>query len=153
MNEFETVLLTTDLSEASRHAFGPALAIARAFHSKLIMLYVVEDRLPLFVDELTAMPVEGILESQRRRAVEELEKFAAGFGEAGIEIERLVACGTPHVEIVRLARERGARLLVMATHGRGFMTHALFGSTTARVLRRAPCPVLTVRSPEHPGRS
>jgi nucleotide-binding universal stress UspA family protein len=49
------------------------------------------------------------------------------------------------LEIVRLAKERGADLIVMATHGHGFFTHAFLGSTTDRVLRRASCPVLVVR--------
>ena len=62
-----------------------------------------------------------------------------------VEAEPLVAFGIPHKEIVDLAGKRSVDLIVMATHGRGFITHALFGSTTERVLRRAPCPVLTVR--------
>jgi nucleotide-binding universal stress UspA family protein len=49
------------------------------------------------------------------------------------------------MEIVRLAEERQADLVVMATHGRGFISHAILGSTAERVLRRAPCPVLIVR--------
>ena len=45
-----------------------------------------------------------------------------------------------------IAEERGVDLIVIATHGRGFISHALFGSTTERVVRRALCPVLTVRA-------
>jgi nucleotide-binding universal stress UspA family protein len=62
-------------------------------------------------------------------------------------VEPLVAMGTPHVEIVRLAEEQGADLIVIATHGRGFISHAILGSTAERVLRRSPCPVLVVRDP------
>ena len=148
MSDFGTLVVTTDFSETSRHALGPALSIARAFSSKVVVVHVVEDRLPAFVDEFAAVPVEELLDSQARRAAEELERFVKPYGEAGVAVERLVLRGTPHLEIARLAEERGAGMIVMSTHGRGFISHALFGSTTERVLRRAPCPVLTVRAPE-----
>jgi nucleotide-binding universal stress UspA family protein len=148
MSEFGTLVVTTDFSETSRGAFGPALAIARRFSSTVVVVHVVEDRLPAFVDEFAAIPVEEILDSQVRRASEELERFVKPYEGFGVTLERVVLRGTPHLEIARIAAERAAGLIAMSTHGRGFITHALFGSTTERVVRRAPCPVLTVRAPE-----
>src|SRR5262249_24817442 len=63
--------------------------------------------------------------------------------------ELVLRSGAPHIEIVRYAKERGIDLIVMGTHGRGFMSHAVMGSVTERVVRFAPCPVLTVRHPQH----
>jgi len=60
-------------------------------------------------------------------------------------VQTRVLAGTPHREIVRFAEEQQADLVVMATHGRGFIVHALMGSTTERVIRHAPCPVMAVR--------
>jgi nucleotide-binding universal stress UspA family protein len=57
--------------------------------------------------------------------------------------------GGPYVEIVRCARDSSIDLIVMGTHGRGFVAHMLMGSVAEKVVRRAPCPVLTVRHPEH----
>ena len=57
--------------------------------------------------------------------------------------------GGPYVEIVRYAQERDIDLIVMGTHGRGFVAHMLMGSVAEKVVRKAPCPVLTVRHPEH----
>ena len=148
MAPFDTILVTTDLSDSSAPALEPALAIASRFGSRLLVVHVVEDRLPPFVDEFTAVPFEEILQAQERRAAEALQAFLAARLPAGSPAESVVLHGTPHLEIVRLAEERGAGLIVLATHGHGFLAHALFGSTTERVLRRAPCPVLTVRS--HP---
>ena len=57
--------------------------------------------------------------------------------------------GGPYVEIVRCAQESDIDLIVMGTHGRGFVAHILIGSVAEKVVRRSPCPVLTVRHPEH----
>jgi len=62
---------------------------------------------------------------------------------------RASGLGGPYVEIVRYAKERDIDLIVMGTHGRGFVAHMLMGSVTEKVVRRAPCPVLTVRHSEH----
>jgi nucleotide-binding universal stress UspA family protein len=148
MSEFDTVVVTTDFSLNSRRAFAPALAIARKFASSVIVVHVVEDRLPAFVDEFTAIPLEEILESQARRATQELARFLEPYADSGVRLTPVVLRGTPHLEIARLAAERRAGLVAMSTHGRGFISHALFGSTAERVVRRAPCPVMTVRGAE-----
>jgi len=57
--------------------------------------------------------------------------------------------GSPFVEIVRYARTHDIDLVIMGTHGRGPIAHMLMGSTAERVVRKAPCPVLTVKHPEH----
>ena len=62
--------------------------------------------------------------------------------------ELVLRSGPPHIEIVRYARECDADLIVMGTHGRGFMSHAVMGSVAERVVRYAPCPVLTVKNPQ-----
>jgi nucleotide-binding universal stress UspA family protein len=60
-----------------------------------------------------------------------------------------VLSGTPHAEIVRFAKEQEFDLIVMGTHGRGFVAHAVVGSVAEKVVRHAPCPVLTVHNPQH----
>jgi len=148
MNPFETILVTTDFSETSRSAFPLARALAERFGSRILVVYVLEDILPPFVGEYAQTSIQTILDDQRKTIEEELRTFARVNVGSGIEAETVVAAGIPHAEVCRIARERKAGLIVMATHGRGFLGHALFGSTTERVLRRAPCPVLTVRGEE-----
>lgn len=64
------------------------------------------------------------------------------------DVERTVIKGIPHEEIVEFARENGVDLIVMGTHGRRGLDRVFFGDTASRVVRKAPCPVLTVRIPE-----
>jgi len=147
MDRIQKILLTTDFSDTSKRAFGPAVTLARKFGAKILLTYVEEDRLPPLVVEYMAVGVEEILKQQMERASERLRETLAELSRDVEQVEPLVAMGTPHVEIVRLAREQNADLIVMATHGRGFISHAILGSTAERVLRRAPCPVLIVRDP------
>jgi len=147
MDRIQTILLTTDFSDTSRKAFTPAVTLARKFGAKILLTYVEEDRLPPLVVEYMAVGVDEILSQQMDRAHERLAETVAELARDVEQVEPLVAMGTPHVEIVRLAEEQGADLIVMATHGRGFISHAILGSTAERVLRRAPCPVLIVRDP------
>ncbi|HXV75488.1 MAG TPA: universal stress protein [Candidatus Polarisedimenticolaceae bacterium] len=146
MYDIRTILLTTDFSDTSRRALDPARAVARRFGARIVLVYVEEDRLPPLVVEYMAVGVEDVLNQQVEQSRKRLEEFAADHL-AGIDgLELVVGVGTPHVEIVRLAQEHAADLIVMATHGRGVISHALMGSTTERVLRRAPCPVLVACS-------
>jgi nucleotide-binding universal stress UspA family protein len=151
MSQFKTILVTTDFSETSKHVVPPVTSIAERFGAKVLVVHVVEERLPPFVDEFTAAPLDEIVVGQKKRATDELEAFVRDNLHSGLDVETIVAHGTPHLEIVRLAEERKADLIAMATHGRGFISHTLFGSTTERVVRRAPCPVLTVRGSEEEG--
>lgn len=80
---------------------------------------------------------------QRGRTAEEHETHQT------VEITPLRAIGKPFVEIVRAAKERDADLIVIGTHGRTGLAHMLIGSTAEKVVRMAPCPVLTVKHPRH----
>ena len=64
-------------------------------------------------------------------------------------MREIVTQGKPSAEIVRVAREENVDMIVLGTHGAGLLDKALFGSTTERVVRKAPCPVLTCRLAEH----
>jgi nucleotide-binding universal stress UspA family protein len=151
MEGFRTVVLTTDFSDLSRRAVPLALLLVRAFGSKLLVVHVVEHVLLPLSDEFSAVPFQELLDAQRRHAAQALDRFVDSEIRArGFEAEPLLCQGVPHVEIVRLAAAREADLIVMATHGRGSISQAVFGSTTERVLRHAPCPVLTVRGETTP---
>jgi nucleotide-binding universal stress UspA family protein len=142
MQEIKRILVTTDFSETSQTAFAFAQQVAAKFDSKIVLLHVLDAHLPPLVFEPSGISA-GEYEQQRvERSASRVEAFGARIGEG---VETSVTCGIPHVEIVRFAEDNGIDLIVMATHGRGFFSHAILGSTTERVVRRAPCPVLTVR--------
>jgi nucleotide-binding universal stress UspA family protein len=96
------------------------------------------------VMEYMADHSEDLRAIQHDHAQQQLEAFAREHF-AGLPVEVLVVAGIAHAEIVEAARTRAADVIVIATHGRGFISHAILGSTTERVIRRAECPVLVVR--------
>ena len=144
--DINTVLLATDLSELSRAAFEPAIDLAQKFGAKIVVTYVEDDHYLSMVSDHVAvgLSAEHIWNVQHEFAKARLDEFVetnlSGMVETEIEVRR----GTPHDEIVRSAGEHHADVIVMATHGRGFISHAIVGSTTERVIRSAPCPVLAI---------
>jgi len=144
MSEIKTILLTTDFSETSKKAFPHARLLAESYGAKIVLAYAATDRLPAMVVEYGDVGLKETLERQQEQAGGQLNLLVAEWFE-GLPVESAVVLGTPHLEIVRLAEERDADLIVMATHGHGFISHAILGSTTERVLRQAPCPCFVVR--------
>jgi len=145
MSNFRKILVTTDFSDTSAQACPLALELAERLGAEIVLAHVEDDRFPPLVVEYMAVGLDDI----RQRQVEHSTKQLAEFGARhfpGRAVRHEVVLGVPHTEITRLAGELGIDLIVMATHGRGFISHAIMGSTTERVLRQTPCPVLVVRS-------
>lgn len=140
MGSFNTLLVTTDFSEPSLTAVREAKQLAEALRAKVVLCYVVEDRLVPLVDtasfeRIIAEHMEIAEESTRRIAEEHL---------AGLEVKVRVRQGTPADQLLSEAIDCGADCIVIATRGHGMLEKMLLGSTTERVLRRSPVPVLVV---------
>lgn len=149
--EIKDILYPTDFSELAQCALPYACRFAECFGSQLHCLHVIDEAYQYW----SAMgpesvpvgpPPEDLLELGRTR----MEKYRAEhLGGLTSEPKTNVLMGRPFAEIIGYAREHDVGLIVMATHGRGAIAHALVGSTTEKVVRKAPCPVLTVRAGEH----
>ena len=148
MIKIEKILFPTDFSEHSEHAFGYALSFAKEYGAQLLMVHVVEDVQYLanaYMFDVPMMPSFADLEQNR---VKEMDEFVESKDiDPSVKIEKSVRHGRPFVEIIQAARDEKADLIVIATHGRGGFEHLLFGSTAEKVVRKAPCPVLSIRLP------
>jgi len=143
--EFQTILCPVDLSALSAAALPLGMAVARKYGARLLLAHVVDDRFPYPDAFAWVKPAEDFYKAMRKSALEQMRKLARDHDAGGIELERVVRQGAPHEEILLLAEERGVDLIVMSTHGRSGLDHALIGSQAEKILRRAACPVLTVR--------
>ncbi len=143
--QIKTILFPTDFSQGARAAMDHAVALAKDYGAKLILLYVIQD---IGVSEWyipSSLAVTDLMEDLQKSAGQEMEKWTAEIAPVVPEVERAIVRGVPFVEIVRTAKEKNADLIVIGTHGRTGIDHMLFGSTAEKVVRKAPCPVLTVR--------
>ena len=150
MIDLRRILVPTDFSKSSHSALTYGVAFARKFGAELHLLHVVQD-IALFIPEAVLAPLPALapLEQFTTAARTALERVVREGDWAGVPIHPEVAEGRPSEEIVRFARERTVDLIVMGCHGHTGLAHVLLGSVADKVVRRAPCPVLTVRHPEH----
>ena len=142
MLKIQTILHPTDFSQGSDPAFRLACSLARDHGSRVVVLYV---RAPATVayGELGPIVPDPVWTPADVKAA----LAALHLPDPGVEAEYRVNEGEPAAEIIRLARELGANLIAMGTHGRSGLGRILLGSVAEAVLRRAPCPVLTLRAP------
>lgn len=144
----KSILVPTDFSPESEKALAYAVPLARAFGARLILLHVVE---PIATPDF-AKSFPLAMENDRRMAdgKRHLERVARDIGIEPKLLGRIVVrYGRSFNEIADAARLLKADLIVISTHGYTGLKHALLGSTTERVVRHAPCPVLVVRPREH----
>ena len=150
MITLKRILVATDFGEASDAALAYGRALARTFGAKLDVLYVTENVLT------RGFGVEGYVAAfpdlQRdldRAAQKQLDALLTAEDRTALGAKAVVlTLNSPATAIVTYAADSEVDLIVMGTHGRGAVARLLMGSVAERVVRTAPCPVLTVRHPE-----
>jgi nucleotide-binding universal stress UspA family protein len=149
---FTKILAATDFSDDSSYALEFAEELARKFSAEILVMHVDQPLAPVMVSELSpgldVGAMNRIAEEQRLLALRELDKITARLRDAGLKSRALLKVGAPFLEIINAAHSDGADLIVLGTHGRSGLAHVLMGSVAERVVRKAHCPVLTIRHPD-----
>jgi nucleotide-binding universal stress UspA family protein len=144
----KSILVPTDFSPESEKALAYAVPLARQFGAKLTLLHVVEPvGTPDFVATFPLVMENDKVTAECKRRLERVVKHL-GIDPKLVE-KTLVRHGRSFNEIADAARTLKVDLIIISTHGYTGLKHALLGSTTERVVRHAPCPVLVVRPREH----
>jgi nucleotide-binding universal stress UspA family protein len=138
--KLQKILVPVDFSDCSKKALQYAIPFAKQFGAELLLLHVVEPY-PI-VPEMAPYDFETIHDG--RQELLALQQTLGDVVPSTISLRK----GTPHLEITEAARELGADLIIISTHGRKGLSRRVFGSTTEKVVRYAPCPVLIVRECE-----
>lgn len=135
----------TDFSVEAEAAEQEAVRLARRLNGELVLVHVATET-PLYGEQMFAMPdVKRIYEAQARWAEERLAERAGALTREGVPTRWRRRVGVVHAEIGTVAREEAADYIVIGTHGRGGLDRVMLGSVAERVVRTAPCPVITVR--------
>jgi nucleotide-binding universal stress UspA family protein len=144
--KINSILCPTDFSESSEYALKYAASFARRYGAVVYLLHVIEPLTPVpGIDMGPTMTyderpdVAETLKDALKKAIPE---------HTHVDIRPMIRRGAPFLEIVRAAKEMAVDLIIIATHGRTGLAHVLLGSTAERVVRKAACPVLTVKQHE-----
>jgi nucleotide-binding universal stress UspA family protein len=150
MIKITNVLVATDFSDTSTSALNYGREFARTFGATLHVLHVVEDAV-LWVGPEAAGIDFGRLQAEMGGAAQErLDRLVTTEDRAQLKAVTAVrTASSPAFEIARYAKAEGIDIILLGTHGRGMMGHLLMGNVAEKVVRIAPCPVLTVHHPEH----
>jgi nucleotide-binding universal stress UspA family protein len=151
MVEFRHILCPTDLSEPSRRSLAHAAALARWYEAQLTVLHVVPTFDPILVRSADLEGAVHLVEPiSREEVLGELRRLVEAAGSEALDVALAAEAGDPAGTIVDRAVAIPADLIVMGTHGRGGFARFIIGSVAEKVLRKAPCPVMTV-PPHAPG--
>ena len=147
---FKRIVCAIDFSDCSIFALGYATSLAQQANAQLTVVHVIElpPDIPREVHE-TVLAGPRSLREYIALAEEEgrgrLDDAVADREHASVTVDKVLAAGKPYREILRVAAEHSADLLVLGVHGRGALDRMFFGSTTQHLVRQATCPVLTLR--------
>lgn len=148
MTDLNKILVPTDFSDASAAALKYACELADAMHADLCVLHTVENPYPLNVYTDIYNPPEEFFERRERLAQEQLDAVLTPEQKERYHAAMVLRHGDPAREILQYLHEHAAvHLVVMATHGRGGVARLMMGSVADKLVRMAPCPVVTIRVP------
>ncbi|MFN9719822.1 MAG: universal stress protein [Planctomycetota bacterium] len=145
------ILVPTDFSDFSKPALQYGCAMAARFGAELHLLHVVPDP-AMLIPEAAAFSVEAMQSQTEQLTIDAnatLDKMPGDGWENGRPVVRAVRVGTAFLEIIDYAKKEEIDLIVIGTHGRSGLMHVLMGSVAERIVRKSPCPVLTVKPEGH----
>jgi len=154
MTAIRRILYPTDFSERSVVAIPLALDLAGLYGAELHCLHVVDVPGEFILEDSYMLPLtteyRPDYDEVKKAAEAHLNQFIAQhMPDVQDSVKKAVIIGKPFAEIIHYARDRDIDLIVLGTHGRSALGSMLLGSVAEKVVRKAPCAVLTVRHPEH----
>jgi universal stress protein A len=149
MITLKQILLPTDGSACSQKALTYAVTLAQYFGARVLALHVTHDGWKQESFETGPDVVQKVQAEQAAEAERIRQQVSEAGRQAGVACEFQCLTGRPAEVILRVAQEKALDLIVMGTHGRSGLRHAVLGSVAEKTVQRAPCPVLVVRQAEH----
>lgn len=143
----KTIVVGTDFSETAELALRHALALAKPFGASVIIVHAYE--MPAYAFPDGAVMAGDLLRRLQAASEEALASIVRAHENSGVKIRGVLRTGTPWREIASVAEQEHGDLVVVGTHGRRGIARFFLGSVAERVIRTAPCPVLTVGQTKH----
>lgn len=147
MYSVKNILVPIDFSDFSKNALRYSVNYAEHFKAKIFLIYVVEPAIYPADFSMGQVSIPSLDIDMTTRAHEELVKLVETEVATHVESEIIIKSGKPFMGIIETASEKDVDLIIISTHGHTGVEHLLFGSTAEKVVRKAPCPVLSLREP------
>lgn len=148
MISIKNILCPVDYSVYSEMALKYAIEFAEKYRAKLYLMHVLDIRV-YDINDPDLYDVNIVDEETIAKLRERLLRCVTEDTKGRIPVEAIIIQGVPFAEIIKASKEHKIDLIVIGTHGRTGISHAIMGSVAEKVVRKAPCPVLTIRHPEH----
>jgi nucleotide-binding universal stress UspA family protein len=149
MMNLQRILHPTDFSEHASHALHYALELSDRFDAELHLLHVLEVHVSSTPQFGMGLALPSNFHESEEAAERALDKLLDPDWAASHRVVPATRQGNAFVEVIRYARDQEIDVIVLSTHGRTGLSHILMGSVAERVVRKSPCPVLTVRPEGH----
>ncbi len=143
----QKILVPVDFSECSKKALQYAVPFCAQFQASLTLLYVIE--IPYGNAEVPMIEIDQLEVQMREISESKMSEMLKGDEFRSITVRPIIRMGNPYRETIEIAKEERIDLIILSTHGHSGFSRLIMGSTTERVVRHAPCPVLVVREHEH----
>ncbi len=147
--KIEKILFPTDFSKGSDNALLYAIDLTKQYNATLFIIHIIYDVIQTTGWDVPHLPLEQLDKDLTASSEQKLDEFAEETVRDLDKVEKRTITGVPYQEIVQFAEDEKIDLIVIGTHGRTGLDRVFFGSTAERVVRMAPCPVLSVRIPSH----
>lgn len=148
MISIKNILCPVDYSVYSEMALTYAIEFAEKYYAKLYLMHVLDIRV-YDINNPDLYDINIVDEETLAKLRERLLRCVTEDTRGKIAVEALIIQGVPFAEIIKASKEYKIDLIVIGTHGRTGISHAIMGSVAEKVVRKAPCPVLTIRHPGH----
>ena len=142
------ILFATDFSESANHALSYAVDLMKKYNAKLLILHVIEPIITPVDFAWGTYNYPDIEKQVREFAEEKMKTLVFESLPDGCQCETEIILGKPWREVVTYSRENSIDLIVLASHGQSGISHAIFGSTAEKIIRKSSCPVFTIKHPE-----
>jgi len=152
------ILAPTDLSRYSGFAMEWAAYLAQCLQAELVLLHVLTDEEGRIIEEVVGEGAvvqvpkgirQDVVADRQKKLRMQYEMVVPRELQASLKVEEMVRIGVPFLEVVKVAKDKDVDLIVMGTHGRTGLAHALIGSVAEKVVHHAHCGVLTVKHPQY----
>ncbi len=152
------ILAPTDFSKYSGFAMEWAAYLAQCMKADLLLLHVLTEEEGNIVEEVIGEGAvvqipkgirQNVVEERQKGMIDQYEMVVSREIKASLKVEQMIRIGVPFLEIVRAAKEKDVDLIVLGTHGRTGLSHALIGSVAEKVVHHAHCPVLSIKHPQY----